>query len=383
MYDLLISMTSIAVIFFVGILCIWLAQKSGISEKLLFIIAGILLGTVHIGRHTLISLSLPLLSSLTLLALSILAFDSTAHLRLFDLDTFTTRTLRNASIVLLCTLLVTALVARALNAIPLLFALILASTLASTKLATPSKNRTGAYLYHEHHISCALALLLTALFVLLTNVRNTLIIDILPQLAPPLFSITIGVGTGVFLGIILFKLIQHANETPFAPLAITTSALLAYVLSENLGGSGIFAAATLGFFLANAPSRTQPLITSFENSAAKPLSIFLYVTCGIISTLLPLTPSFITRTLLLFVSMLATRLIFLALTEKRSVHELITTTLYAPIGPTTLVLTLALMSFPGMIYGIPHAPLIVQTALAFIVLSTTLQTLKPHENRTH
>ena len=78
--------------------------------------------------------------------------------------------------------------------------------------------------------------------------RWALIISALLILA---YAVCFGLGVGVIFGIIVFSWLRRGKANALVHLALLAAALLAAVIGDYLGGSGIIAVAVFGLFFMN------------------------------------------------------------------------------------------------------------------------------------
>ncbi len=136
-------------------------------------------------------------------------------------------------------------------------------------------------------LSHPLALLLPLLIAPL-NITSSLFTDIIQQISPVLLNALIGIGTGIFTAIILFKVIKYSHTEKYAPLASITAAALAYTLSEMINGSGAFAVVALALFLANTLKEIITLPQLLMKNVDIPIILLAALTLNLnVSLLLP------------------------------------------------------------------------------------------------
>ena len=63
--------------------------------------------------------------------------------------------------------------------------------------------------------------------------------------------VLVGVGIGVIFGIVIFDRMRHRKANLLVHLALLCTAILAYIVAEELGGNGIIAVAAFGVFFMN------------------------------------------------------------------------------------------------------------------------------------
>ena len=82
MQEALLIITSIAVLLFVGVICSWVGKKLGVPDAVFLVLAGLAFGHASLRGQPLIEFPELFLSSLSVLALAMIVFDSSARLRL-------------------------------------------------------------------------------------------------------------------------------------------------------------------------------------------------------------------------------------------------------------------------------------------------------------
>jgi NhaP-type Na+/H+ or K+/H+ antiporter len=188
-----------------------------------------------------------------------------------------------------------------------------------------------------------------------------------------------GIGAGIFIAVILFKIIQKKYSVFYSPLAVIVAALLAYVLAENLDGNGVIAVVSLGIFFGNVYVREKIALLSTESILTKALFIFVFVLIGLLIKI-PLTKEFFISSLILFAVYLVIRYISAAVSfmkDKMSAKEIIFIALNAPKGLSTVavVFLFAINNIPGSVYYIPGIDIVLNITLMFVLYSIVLSSI--------
>lgn len=385
MQDPLIATTAIAVLLFVGVICSWIGKKLKVPDALLLIFAGIAFGHATFNGEPLVAFPDLFLSSLAILALALIVFDGTARIRLRELDTFSVRAI---NLVVIFTLLLITLFSAATHYIlgtswwiSILFAAVMTGTSAEAVLPAAGKGKAGTLIKLESVFNDTVNIVLPFLIIdLMQNVTSRNFSGIMTQLTPVIMQIIVGIGTGVFCGIILFKLVQHVYAEIYSPLAVIVAALLAYVLAENLGGSGVLAVTSLGLFFGNAYVKEKITILGVESVLAKALYVLVFMLAGLVINI-PLHREFLITSSVLFGIYCAIRFLAVWLsTRSTNIHDLAYMTLAAPKGITTtaVLFTLATLKISGI-------ELLLQTTFAFILYSMIVSaiTIALHRRHSH
>jgi cell volume regulation protein A len=122
---------------------------------------------------------------------------------------------------------------------------------------------------------------------------------IFSQFKPFIVLFVVGVGTGVLMGLIGSRIMKRYYSESMSPLALITLALLTYILSENLGGSGVLAVTIMGLFYGNLYIIEKIKLFRFSEVFANALEILVFILIGLIIKF-PLTMVFLVNSLLLF-----------------------------------------------------------------------------------
>ena len=97
-----------------------------------------------------------------------------------------------------------------------------------------------------------------------------------------LINITSGLGAGLLIGLIVFKVMSRNYSEIYSPIAIITAAIVSYALAEEIGGNGIIAVTTLGLFFGNLEIKHKFSLLQFESVLAMLLRVLIFVLIGVI-----------------------------------------------------------------------------------------------------
>jgi NhaP-type Na+/H+ or K+/H+ antiporter len=377
MQDALILTTAIAVLLFVGVICSWVGTKLKVPDVLLLLLAGMFFGNIEFRNAPLIQFPTVFLSSLAILALAMITFDSTARLRLRELDTFSYKAAKLTLVFTIFTLVLFTAAVHYILDLPfwssLLFAALMTGTSPEVMLELAGTTRALTILKLESIFNTPLTVILPFIVLdLMKNVTSTITAEIIEQLVPFVMKFIVGIGAGVFVGIVLFKLVKHAYAAVYSPLAVIIAALLSYVLAENLGGSGILAVTALGVFFGNVYVKEKIKILGTETVFAKALYILVFMLTGLVIKI-PYTAEFFASSGILlgaytFVRFLATW--FSLRKDKYTYKELVYIALNAPKGVAT-----AAVLFVLAVYNIEGMTTVVDMTFAFILYSIVLSSI--------
>lgn len=379
MLDALTIVTAIAVLLFVGVICSWLAERIRVPDVLLLIVAGMLFGHAKYQGKALIEFPEIFLTSMAILALAMIVFDSTARLRLREFDAFSGTALKLTGVSILFNLILFSAASYFILGVDLWLAILFAAIISDTSpdvllpMQPSHKIKVLTYLKLESVFNTPLTVLMPFIVIdLMQSVRTEIVAELIEQLVPFVMKFIVGLGAGVFVGLILFKVIQRSYKELYSPLAVIIAALLSYVLAENLGGSGVLAVTALGLFFGNVYVKEKVQLLSIESVLTKALFIFVFILVGLIIKI-PLTAEFFIQAGALLVIYYIIRFLAISVSlrrEKLTGKEKVYMTLNAPKGIATaaVVFILAVVNIEGM-------AIILDLTLAFVLATILISSI--------
>lgn len=377
MQEALVTTTAIAVLLFVGVVSSWISRKFMLPDMMLLLLVGILFGHIDYKGESLVQFPDVFLSSLAILALAMIVFDSTARLRIKEFDAFSINAVK---LMLINTLLLLVLFTIASHYIlgvnwwnSLLFAAMLSGTAPEALLGITSKNKALTLIKMESIFNTPLTVLLPLLVIdLMNNISSPVFAEVIEQLTPFIMKFIVGIGSGVFVGIILFKIVQRVYTEVYSPLAVIVAALLAYVLAENLGGSGVLSVTALGLFFGNVYVKEKLTLLNIETVFAKALYILVFILTGVVIQI-PFTVQFFLTSGLIFFIYLCIRFLAVTLSCRPAYgwKDVAFMTVTAPQGVATaaIIFTIAVThkEILGTILDITFAFIIYSIVLASVI----------------
>ncbi|MCX6708223.1 MAG: cation:proton antiporter [Candidatus Woesearchaeota archaeon] len=376
MQEALIITTAIAFLLFTGVLCSWIGNKLRIPDVLLLLLAGMLFGAIQYKNEALIEFPTVFLTSVAILALAMIVFDSTARLRLRELDTFSSKAINLTFINTIFTLVLFAAAAHYILSLPFWSSLLLAAIVTGTSpevmLMYGGKSKTLTLLKLESIFNTPLTVILPFLVLdLMNSIKTTMLAEIIEQATPFVMKFIVGIGAGIFVGIVLFKVVQKAHTQLYSPLAVIVAALLSYVLAENLGGSGVLAVTALGLFFGNVYVKEKINLLQAESVLAKALYILVFMLTGLIIKI-PYTKEFLITSGILFGAYTAIRFVscWFSVHKEYSTNEIVYMALNAPKGIAT-----AAVVFILAVHNIETMTTVIDMTFAFILYSIILSSI--------
>jgi NhaP-type Na+/H+ or K+/H+ antiporter len=309
MAEVLVFLTYFSVILLIGLLTSIISHRFKIPNVLLLLLIGIGMGRIYYNGTKLIQFPDLFLTGISILALVMIVFDSASRFKLSKFDYFSLHTLWLSIVFLIFNMVfLTGLTMLIFDVKSLFLALVFSSLMAGTDPAAVlsmlrnSTNKVFEFLRLEALLNTPLVVLLP--FIIL-DLRNTFsedlaIVHIVDQIIPLLQQFVVGIGSGVLIGLIMFKFMRKRYSLVLSPLAVITSALLAYIIAENLDGNGVLAVTSMGLLFGNVYVKQKLQLQSFSTVFSNSLEILVFVLIGLIVAL-PISIEFFLKSLFLFI----------------------------------------------------------------------------------
>ncbi|MFO8016528.1 MAG: cation:proton antiporter [Candidatus Woesearchaeota archaeon] len=359
MSDALIYLTYLGVILLLGLVCTAVAKRLKLPSVLLLILAGIALNRLEYQGHQLINLPEVFLTSIGILSLVMVVFDSASNFKIKEFDKASLPAVKLTITFLLFCITLLSFSAHYLYGaswgLSVLFAALMAGTAADVVLfiMPETSNKLLQMLEVESIINTPIIVLIP--FIMLDFIQSVqpelLMTRFIEQIAPFLQQIVTGIGAGVLIGLIILKAMKRWYSEKLSPLALTIAALLTYVLAENLGGNGVLAVTTMGLLFGSVYIKQKSKIMGFSSIFSNSLEILLFILVGFIVTI-PLTPRFFIFSIGFFIIHLCARYfaVLASFRKKYSLREKLFITLNSPkgIAVAVVVFILATKNIVGM-----------------------------------
>ncbi len=318
-------LTFLSVILLVGIICTILSQRIKIPNVILLILAGILIGNIHYNGEVLINFPDTFLTSISVLALVLIVFDSSSRFKLREFTTLSIQALKLTGIFLLFNIIILTFLTYNMFSPGSVFVALLFSTLMSgtapdavLMMLKKSQNPVFELLRVEALINTPLIVLLP--FIIIDFIRSVkvefMFSKFLEQIGPFIQQFVTGIGAGIIIGLIIFKIMKKKYSETLSPLTIITAALSTYILAENLGGNGVLAVTTMGLFFGNVYVAHKLQLREVSAFFANSLEILVFILIGLIIKI-PLNFNFIFKSLVLFVLYLGIRYLAVTISFKQ------------------------------------------------------------------
>ena len=381
MASVLLLLTYLAIILLIGLITSIISQKFRIPNILLLLLIGIGLGRIDYRGGPLIEFPEIFMTSISILALVMIVFDSSSRFSLKKVDYFSLHTLWLSIVFLIFNLIFLTIFTMLIFGVKSVFlALIFAALMSGTSPAVVLsmfknvKNKVFDFLGLESLLNTPLVVLIPFIILdLKTTLKDELVIEtFIDQFVPLLQQFVVGVGAGVLIGLIMFKFMRKAYSAVSSPLAVITSALLAYIIAENLGGNGVLAVTSMGLLFGNVYLKQKFQFREFASVFSNSLEILVFVLIGIVIAI-PFSTDFIVRSLLLFLLYLLIRfgsIIFSLRGMDFTLKEKIFMSLNAQKGIAVAVVVFSLAHL-----GIEGIGIVLNLSLAFMLYSIVLSSV--------
>jgi|TARA_B100001971_G_C18244954_1_gene573584 NhaP-type Na+/H+ or K+/H+ antiporter len=398
--EALVFLTYLGIILLIGIISTLISRKLGLPNILFLILTGILLNKITYNEQPLFQFPDIFLTSIGILALVMIVFDSSSRLKMKEFDLFSVKTLKLSTVFLLANMIFLSFFAVMIFKIPsyylaVMFAALMSGTDPSTvfTMFKQTKNKVIEMLEIESIINTPLIVLMPFIILdLMGTIKKELVMSkIIEQISPFLQQFVAGIGAGILVGIIVFKLMKRKYSETLSPLAIITATLLTYILAENLGGNGVLAVTVMGIFFGNVYLKEKNVLQEFSSVFASSLQILVFVLVGFIINI-PLNTRFLVKSFTLFLIYLIIRFgtIQLLFSKEYNLRERIFMSFNVQKGIAVAVvifiLTTYMFTTTEIVKGIgnlvtvpfislPGAQVVLNLSLAFILYSIITSTI--------
>ena len=370
-------LTNLTIILLLGIIISNLASALRVPDVLLLLILGLALGSFGASYSVPLTDFPPLfLNAMSILALAMIIFDATTRMRLKEFDTFSFQALKLVLVFLVLSILLFSPFMHYLANIPLslcvLFATIMVGTDPMIMFTSKVKFKAAELLRIEGLINTPFTVIIPLLLIDLMSNETSLFASLASHFGDLLGQFVTGIGSGIFIGIILLKILKRPFSGLYSPMAVFVAVLTAFALAENLKGSGVLAVTSLGLFFGNTAVRQKVLLLEFESVLAKSLYILVFVLLGSL-LLIPWSLQFFMISIVLFLAHLFVRFLALTFIVKKmeySFSEKIFLTLMNPKG-----ISVAIVSFVLLLSSLSVLKSLLDFVLIFMLYSIIFASL--------
>jgi NhaP-type Na+/H+ or K+/H+ antiporter len=342
------------------------------------------LKSVKYQQKTVFEFSPTFLISISILALVMIIFDGTSRFKLKELNLLSDDSAKIVWWFLITNTIIvtTATVFLFYNNITfqnvllsLIFAVIMTGTdpAAIFSLMKEKSSKIIKVLEIESIFNTPIIVIIPFILMQLLTDEVVLIDSLIEQLIPFLKQIVIGIGSGILIGIIIFKAMKNYYDDKLSHLGIIIAALLSYILAENLGGNGVLSVATMGLFFGSIYLKQKIQLLKFSSILSNSLQILVFILVGFLVNI-DFTTSFFIKSIILFSILLLSRKIAVSKALKdynKKEKWFMTLNFPKGIAVATVVFSLSMKEIVGM-------KIIIDLILMFMIYSLSLSTIVEH-----
>ncbi|MFH1682614.1 MAG: cation:proton antiporter [Candidatus Woesearchaeota archaeon] len=307
-------LTSLSILLLVGLILTYLCQRIKISNVLVLIVAGLLISYFKINGEKIVNFSTDFLTSIAIIALIMIVFDSTSRFHFRMIARETGKALELSLLFMFCCLIVVSVATKLILGlewwVSFLFSSMMLGTDPSGVLMVLSgmKHRAISFLEWESIINTPLTVIVPFMVIEFSKSFSwgNFFSQFLEQVVPFLQQIVTGVGAGIVVFLVMFKILRGKYVDVLTPVALLVSALLTYVLAESLKGNGVLAVTALGLMFGNVYIKKKETLQTFGHLFSTLFEILVFLLLGV-SIILPTSIMFYMKVAILFVIYLLVR----------------------------------------------------------------------------
>ncbi len=371
-------LTYLGLFLLIGLLCTIFSSKLRIPNVLILILAGMMLNVLRYKGEPLFVIPQNFIITLGILTLILVVYDSASKFKLKEINMISVASLKLTMFFILFILIFFTVASRYILNLEFHLAFLFASFMAGTSPDTAMallqgiKSKVTELLELESIVNTPPLVLLPFIIIGFLGDVNSLTFDtIFDQFVPFMQQIIVGIGAGVLVGLVVFKIMSKFYEERLSPIAIIAAALITYVLAENTGGNGVLAVTTMAIIVGNMYLKHKDTLDRFSSTFSEFLQILVFMLLGFLIKI-PWSADFLVRSILLFSIFTVIRFcaINASFWKTHSIREKLFMALNAPKGIATAVVIFILST-----YAIAGIDTILDYGLAIVLYSIVLSTI--------
>lgn len=364
--EALTYLTGLALLFILGMGAVIVGQKLRICRILPLLLVGIILANIGLESLDIFSFPPEFMVGLSLLTLAMIVFDGTSRFTLQELDRKSNQALELVIVFIACNIIFLGGATLLLFLKPTVEGFLMAAIFSVVMSGTDpgsvfimlgeTKHKVLDFLRLEAILNTPLIVIIP--FLLLDVLHGVTKLNVLSTFAdllvPFLQQVVVGLGTGMLIGIFVFRVMRKHYSKEFSPLIIMATTILTYVVAENLRGNGVVGVATLGLLFGNTYVKRKARLTEFSTMLSTTLEILVFILLGML-VIIDFSLAFFLKSLLLFLIAILARYIAILIStssDNFTMRERIFMTLNMPKGIAVAVVTLTLSVLETPLNGI-------------------------------
>ncbi len=381
---ILVNLGYIVLILVIGLISSIISRKLRIPNLLLLILVGMGMSYIKYHGQPIVQFSPLFLTSLAIITLAMVVFDSSSRFSFRKFDTISASALKLSLIFLMLNLIFLSMITfyvfkPASFLLALLFAAVVSGTDPSSILMilAGAKSKLFELLKIEAILNTPLIVLIPFLLIDIIKDASGSTLDIIStQLLPFAQQFVVGIGTGILIGLIFFRFMKKYYSTLLSPLAFIIVALLTYIGAEALGGNGVLSVTAAGILFGNLYHvKHMKILQNFGKIFSEVFEILVFVLLGTVIRI-PWTREFLVPATILFLAYLLMRFLAVEISFIKAdytLKEKLYMTLNIPkgIAVAVVIFTLATKTVTG-IEGV------LNLIFLFMIYSIVLSTIVTH-----
>lgn len=383
----LLILSFIALMLLVGLLSSIISRKLKIPNLLLLILIGIGFGTLTYKGEQVLSFPPIFLTAISIITLAMIVFDSSSRFKLREFDTMSLSALQLSLIFLVLNMVLLSIVTYfffrpSSFILALIFAAVVSGTDPSSTMMILSgaKSRIFEFLKIESILNTLLIVLIPFLLIdIIITTGMPLLTIISSQAIPFIQQFVAGIGTGLVISLVFFRIMKKYYSETLSPLAIIVVSILAYAGAEVLGGNGVLSVTTAGLMFGNLYRiKHKEKLRKFGEVFSEVFEILVFILIGLVVKIKWTSLRFMIPATILFLLYLLIRFVSVKLSFRKSNYNLkerLYLTLNIPKGIAVAVVIFTLATYETTIPGILP---ILDLILLFLIYSIILSTIVTH-----
>lgn len=298
----------LAILIAIGGIILYLRRRADGSKsayKIVLILTGLIIASFWSIQRKIIKFDQGFLEELSILILVIIMFELSIRLNQDNIS------LKPKSIIMLFSLILANILILSPIAIILLNANALHAIIFSL-IMTAIEYFFVDELRAEGDLANPLIILFAFSLLFFNNLKEA----VLSNLVAFMQYILVGIGTGIIISIIVFKLLKDKKIIWLHEVSLVIVAVGTYLLTEQLNGSGLFAILIMGLLFGNSFIRQNSGMKSFSPFIFKSIEMVVFLMLGFI--VIPEFPGYmIAGSLVIFFAYLVIRIIIISFRYRR------------------------------------------------------------------
>lgn len=371
----LTPLSLLSLLLLIGIIVAGVAYRFKLPDILLLLLAGLVF-----GHFSAFEFDTGFLFAFSVFALIMILFDSTSNFKINEIRKISPSAMRLALVFFVfCVVLLsiatyllftTKITDLSFLVLATLFGALMSGTSPDVLLSImrDKKQKIAELLEFESIINTPLAVLIP--FLIVDFYSGSLVTKTIPIIF--LQQVMTGVGTGLILGFVFFKIMRYWSQKILSPLAVIAAALISYTLAEFLNGNGVLSVTTLGFMFGFMILKEKESIREFSSIFTAFLKIVVFILLGLMIEL-NFNLVFLIKSLVLFGIYLGIRYLSVKFTFRKqdiTFKEKLFMTLSAAKGVAVATVIFLLLS-----YDLPGLKGIVDLSLLFVLYSIIVSSI--------